>query len=672
MRLLYASDRPPYPFMQGGASRSAHYLLTALKADYGVECLAVGSKDFPPAGWSTPKAEDFDALGISEITHEGDTTSIQCGYTAQVRGKFRDSLGKVIDDFAPDVVWTQLDGMEPVARIAVAKGRNALVYLRDAETSPAALKSIAASGCRIVCNSRFIAARTAAVTGKRSRVIYPSLDTAYGVSGDPQGVITMINPHPVKGIDTLLEIARRMPGEEFLIVESWVFPPSMIAALREKIASLPNVQFQHRLPDVRAIYRKTKLLLAPSVWEEAFGRVVIEAQSCRIPVIASERGGLPEAVGDGGICIKDYLNPAAWVAAIKDFLDDRNEYQRIAHAGLRHANSKIFSTRYAANRLFEMISEISSGIASPEAKPDRNKEDDYMTTRLDSSPERKIETGQPLLRISDKEFYESRALDAVATASSTSRYIIYSSERTGSTYLCGRLCNVKDRFGLPSEYLNPKAIQSLAPRLSAAAAKGLSLPEYLGGVRRLRTTADGWFGIKVQPKQLLPHLPKTKDSVTQFLQRFERIIVLTRRDKVGQAISGAIAEASRKWYTDGTEPALRERELENLNPLVAAKLDQYVREEISILDAATRTRRPVLYLEYEEIQAESDAALDNVLVHLGEPRGLSGVEEVEIVKVTEKPAGELAKRLRVQFMDFIAGAGKFSIPRARRSVEKPE
>jgi glycosyltransferase involved in cell wall biosynthesis len=43
--------------------------------------------------------------------------------------------------------------------------------------------------------------------------------------------------------------------------------------------------------------------------------VAVEAQSCGIPIIASARGGLPEAVGDGGLLIEDYRNVEAWVAA---------------------------------------------------------------------------------------------------------------------------------------------------------------------------------------------------------------------------------------------------------------------------------------------------------------------------------------------------------------------
>lgn len=43
-------------------------------------------------------------------------------------------------------------------------------------------------------------------------------------------------------------------------------------------------------------YSASNLLIVPSVGEEGFGRVVIEALACELPVIGSNRGGIPEAM----------------------------------------------------------------------------------------------------------------------------------------------------------------------------------------------------------------------------------------------------------------------------------------------------------------------------------------------------------------------------------------
>lgn len=43
-------------------------------------------------------------------------------------------------------------------------------------------------------------------------------------------------------------------------------------------------------------YRKADVMIVPSVWEEPFGRIVIEAAQYALPVIGSNRGGIPETV----------------------------------------------------------------------------------------------------------------------------------------------------------------------------------------------------------------------------------------------------------------------------------------------------------------------------------------------------------------------------------------
>ena len=359
-RILYASERPPYPYFLGGAARSAHNLMSIMAQDFNVECLAIGSKDFTHSPWSCPPEEDYSGLGISEVSPDRTIISFCPGYSVQVHENFMSTLPKVIDDFSPDVIWTQLDGVEAIAQVALKKGIRVLLYLRDAEDAPSMIRSLAAAGVCIVCNSEFMAKRVNRITGRVAHVIYPSLEGKFAVTGDPLGYITMINPNPVKGIEIFLEIAARLHKEKFLLVESWTLGQTELLALQKKIADLPNVHFLRRVADIQVIYRQTKLLLVPSVWEEAFGRVVIEAQSCRIPAIVSSRGGLPEALGKGGICVMDYLNIDAWITAIRQVTDDTIAYENFSKRAYEHATDEKFSTHYAARRLLEICNEGSN------------------------------------------------------------------------------------------------------------------------------------------------------------------------------------------------------------------------------------------------------------------------------------------------------------------------
>lgn len=359
MKILYGSERPPYPFFLGGAARSAHYLLSTLVRDYGVHATAVGSAGFGSRRWTVADIADLDTLAVSVPVQEGRTVTVHSTYPVRLFVDFFEQLPAVIESEAPDVVWTQLDGFDRVALVARSLGRDVIVYLRDAEDTPNTLRNVADAGCALVCNSEFMARRVLSLTGRRAAVIYPSLESRFGVHGDPDGFITMINPYRVKGVDTFLAVAREMPEQRFLLVESWTLEPAGLAALRKRLADLPNVHFMHRVADVTEVYARTRLLLVPSIWEEAFGRVVIEAQSCGIPVVASHRGGLPESVGEGGLCVTDHTSTQAWIAAIRPIVDDPGRYRELASRAIVHADSERFTTPYAARRLLEVCSDQS-------------------------------------------------------------------------------------------------------------------------------------------------------------------------------------------------------------------------------------------------------------------------------------------------------------------------
>ena len=64
-----------------------------------------------------------------------------------------------------------------------------------------------------------------------------------------------------------------------------------------------NIAIRESTFNVSEIYATTKVLLAPSLWYESWGRVATEATMNGIPVLGSKSGGLPEAIGEGGITL---------------------------------------------------------------------------------------------------------------------------------------------------------------------------------------------------------------------------------------------------------------------------------------------------------------------------------------------------------------------------------
>lgn len=358
MRILYVSERPPYPLFLGGAARCAHQLLLGMVRDQHITCCAVGGSEYSVTPWAFPTTEDALALGVHSMQtsaqggSQGSSKagSLDCGYPVHIIDNYDTQLEDFIDNFQPDIIWSQLDGGEEIMALAARKGIQGLYYVHDAEFDPEELRTIARSGCHLVASSRFLAGLAARACGRQVQVIYPASDLYFDTQADPAGFITMINPVGVKGIDTLLAIAAQLPDERFLLVESWKLGDKALQQLHAQLTTLPNVRFQARVADMREIYRQTRLLLVPSLWEEGFGMVAIEAQSCRIPVIASARGGLVESVGNGGLLIKDYQNVERWLEAIRGVLGDQNSYASLSERAYQHASSTLFSPAHLATQ----------------------------------------------------------------------------------------------------------------------------------------------------------------------------------------------------------------------------------------------------------------------------------------------------------------------------------
>jgi surfactin synthase thioesterase subunit/glycosyltransferase involved in cell wall biosynthesis len=103
--------------------------------------------------------------------------------------------------------------------------------------------------------------------------------------------ISMVNPCAVKGIDIFLELARQRPRLEFCAIPTWGTQPDELAAMKAQ----PNVTLMDPVDDIDELLRVTRVMLVPSVWAEARSRVVLEAMSRGVPVVASDAGGLHEA-----------------------------------------------------------------------------------------------------------------------------------------------------------------------------------------------------------------------------------------------------------------------------------------------------------------------------------------------------------------------------------------
>ncbi len=109
---------------------------------------------------------------------------------------------------------------------------------------------------------------------------------------------------PEKGFDDAIAAVKQVGGK--LIIAGKVYQTIVGANgyWKEKIEPHLNDGFVHMeqflaLPDLVKYYASSKAFLFPVKWEEPFGLVMIEALACGAPVVAYNRGSVPEIVKDG-------------------------------------------------------------------------------------------------------------------------------------------------------------------------------------------------------------------------------------------------------------------------------------------------------------------------------------------------------------------------------------
>lgn len=201
---------------------------------------------------------------------------------------------------------------------------------------PAEARHLPMSGYCV--NSRFTAARFRARYQLSAPVIPPVFRSErYRVESRGR-YVTFINPVPEKGVDLALEIAELCPEIPFYFVKGWPLSGRALLRLTARIRRLPNVRLRERTNDMREVYRDTRILLVPSQWEaETWGRVVSEAQFSGIPAVTSDRGGLPEAVGQGGVIIGAREPATRWACAVRRLWSDTEHYDEKARAAVLHS-----------------------------------------------------------------------------------------------------------------------------------------------------------------------------------------------------------------------------------------------------------------------------------------------------------------------------------------------
>ncbi|CAD5257117.1 conserved hypothetical protein [Halomonas sp. 59] len=161
--------------------------------------------------------------------------------------------------------------------------------------------------------------------------------------------LLFVNPSWQKGGSVFVQLAEKLererPDIELEVVEARSDWPAVLRETTRRMGelrnSLSNVTVTANTNDMRGPYGRARVVMAPSLWWESSGRVLAEAMLNGIPALITNRGGMPEMIGNAGIAFDfpdacyeepyhhllsdEELQPL--VDAVISFFDDEDLYQ---------------------------------------------------------------------------------------------------------------------------------------------------------------------------------------------------------------------------------------------------------------------------------------------------------------------------------------------------------
>ncbi|GAB7386691.1 spore coat protein CotSA [Bacillaceae bacterium] len=150
-----------------------------------------------------------------------------------------------------------------------------------------------------------------------------------------------------KGLDTLIDAVSRLKNKHrnlrLLVAGSARhgtnrlsrYSMGMVRKARKKLGK--KVRFVGFVPPAKipSLYAAADVFVCPSRWKEPFGRVNLEAMASGLPVIATKRGGIPEAVvhGKTGYLLSRPNDAKTMAQRIDQLLKNRRRREKMGKAG---------------------------------------------------------------------------------------------------------------------------------------------------------------------------------------------------------------------------------------------------------------------------------------------------------------------------------------------------
>lgn len=211
------------------------------------------------------------------------------------------------------------------------------------------------------------------VSAEKVKVIYEGIDTAFSRIDD-RDLLASVRSRYALPADFILSVGTLEPRKNLLfLVETFLRfraetganvglviagrngwnPPALHRYVSEANGSIVLTGFvphEHLV----ALYNLAQVLVIPSIYE-GFGFPPLEAMACGCPVIVSNRGSLPEVVGDAAVLI-DPESQDSLLGALRSVLGTSSLRAGLLERGLKRV--KEFSWKTAALKTLDLYTQV--------------------------------------------------------------------------------------------------------------------------------------------------------------------------------------------------------------------------------------------------------------------------------------------------------------------------
>jgi glycosyltransferase involved in cell wall biosynthesis len=333
-------------------------------------------------------------LPLRPLTNGRKGVADLCRYLADLP-RVRQEIERVISEHHIDLLYVNGPRLLPAAAgFDLPVIFHAHSYVNGFASRRLAMHAVRTAGATVIAASRFAAAEFETVSAKPVHVIYngaPDLGGNRFPSPDGKvriGIVGRIAPE--KGHADFVRAAKLLGGDKarFTIYgDSFFSVPDYESKLRALAADSP-VSFEPWRDDIGDVFRELDIVAVPSHANEVSTRVVMEAFSTGVAVVAYPSGGIPELINHGRTGLLIQHPDSQGLAAALRTLCDRPEMRSELAQAARAEWEKRFTRRQFQTAVCDVIEQVAGGIRkatysdrdaqsmrAAECRPDRTTQD---------------------------------------------------------------------------------------------------------------------------------------------------------------------------------------------------------------------------------------------------------------------------------------------------------